>query len=128
MTAVEQEQEWLEANPLHTRRPDLDLVQHGCPSALLDRVVKSWSDNPDNRPTFRETVEFLDKVLEGRPYWGEGGDGERVVLWSESKEQEAVVAAFLETMPANQVVSIVKVESACKTPLCGISMLRRGAR
>jgi hypothetical protein len=25
--------------------------------------VKSWSDNPDNRPTFREAVEFLGKVL-----------------------------------------------------------------
>ena len=110
VTAAEQEQEWLEENPLHTRRPDLDLVQHGCPHALLHWVVKSWSDNPDNRPTFRETVEFLGKVLEGRPYWGEGGDGERVVLWPESKEQEAVVAAFLETMPANQVVSVVKVE------------------
>ena len=68
VTAAEQEQEWLEENPLHTRRPDLDLVQHGCPPPLLDWVVKSWSDNPDNRPTFRETVEFFGKVLEGRPY------------------------------------------------------------
>jgi hypothetical protein len=63
MTAAEQEREWLKENPLHTRRPDLNLVQCGCHPALLDWVVKSWSDNPDNRPTFRESVEFLGKVL-----------------------------------------------------------------
>jgi len=44
VTAAEQEQEWLEENPLRTRRPDLDLVQRGCHPALLDWVVKSWSD------------------------------------------------------------------------------------
>jgi serine/threonine protein kinase len=68
VTAAEQEQEWLEENPLHTRRPDLNLVQLGCHPALLDWVVKSWSDNPDNRPTFREAVEFLGNLLKKRKF------------------------------------------------------------
>jgi hypothetical protein len=63
VTAAEQEQEWIEENPFHTRRQDLDLVQRDCHPALLDWVVKSWSDNPDTRPRFPEAVEFLGKVL-----------------------------------------------------------------
>ena len=90
MTASQQEQERLEENPLHTRRPDLKLVQRGCHPALLEWVEKSWSDNADNRPTFREAVEFLRKVLEGRPYWGEGGTGERIVLTEVQTAQKRV--------------------------------------
>ena len=45
VTALEQEREWLEENPLHTRRPDLNLVQCGCYPALLDWVVMSWLNN-----------------------------------------------------------------------------------
>jgi len=85
VTAAEQEQEWLEENPLHTRRPDLGLVQPGCHPALLDWVVRSWLDNPDNRPTFREAVEFLGKILEGRPYWGQGGSDQGIHLVSLSQ-------------------------------------------
>ena len=87
MTAAEQEQEWLEENPLHTRRPDLNLVQCGCHPALLDWVEMSWSDNAD-KPTFREAVEFLGKVLEGRPYWGQGGSDEGIQLVSFSRGPE----------------------------------------
>jgi hypothetical protein len=56
MTAPEQEQERLEENPLHTRRPDLNLVQLCCHPALLDRVVKSWSDDPiTGQPNLQRT-------------------------------------------------------------------------
>jgi len=109
VTAAEQEQEWLEENPFKDRRPDLSLVSPGCPPSLLDWTMKSWSDNPDKRPTFKEGVEFLDNLLEGRPYWGEGGAGERIIL-PEGTEKEAVVASFLNTLLANQTVAIIKVE------------------
>ena len=109
VTAAEQEQEWLEENPFKDRRPDLSLVSPGCPPSLLDWTMKSWSDNPDKRPTFKEGVEFLDNLLEGRPYWGEGGAGERIIL-PEGTEKEAVVASFRNTLLANQNVAIIKVE------------------
>ena len=109
VTAADQEQEWLEDNPLQDRRPDLDLVSPGCPPALLNFTVKSWSDNPNSRPTFQEAVEFLGNVHEGRRYWGVGGDGERILL-TEGTEKNSVVAAFLTSMPANQNVDIIKVE------------------
>jgi len=109
VSEARQRQRWNKKHPLSHRRPNLDNAEEGCPASLIDWMVHCWADHADDRPTFEECVLFLQKLLEGRPYWGKGGDGERVVL-SESKEKEAVVAAFLETMPANQVVSVVKVE------------------
>jgi hypothetical protein len=114
VTAAEQEQIWLEEHPLHTRRPDLDLVQHGCPPALLDWIVKSWSDNPDNRPTFREAVEFLQNLLEGRPYWGQGGSGEGIQLVSlspDGREFGEIAARFYQTLPRATLVQIDRVEN-----------------
>jgi poly [ADP-ribose] polymerase 7/11/12/13 len=114
VTAAEQEQEWLEENPLHTRRPDLNLVQRGCPPALLDWVVKSWSDHPDSRPTFREAVEFLGKVLEGRPYWGQGGSNEGIQLVSLSpgtREFGEIADRFRETLPQATLVRIDRVQN-----------------
>ena len=56
VSAAEHEKEWLEENPLHTRRPDLNLVQLCCHPALLDRVVKSWSDDPiTGQPNLQRT-------------------------------------------------------------------------
>ena len=109
VSEARQRQRWNKKHPLSDRRPNLDNAEEGCPASLIDWMVHCWADHADDRPTFEECVLFLQKLLEGRPYWGKGGDGERVVL-SEGKEKEAVVAAFLETMPANQVVSVVKVE------------------
>ena len=40
--------------------------------------------------TFREAFEFLGKVLEVRPYWGEGGTGERIVLTEVQTAQKRV--------------------------------------
>ena len=117
MTAAEQEQEWLEENPLHTRRPDLNLVQRGCPPALLDWVVKSRSDNPDSRPTFREAVEFLGKVLEGRPYWGQGGSNEGIQLVSLSpgtRQFGEIADRFRETLPQ---ATLVRIDRAQNGPL-----------
>jgi serine/threonine protein kinase len=45
VSAAEQEKEWIEENPIHTRRQDLNLVQCGCYPALLDWVVMSWLNN-----------------------------------------------------------------------------------
>ena len=114
VTAAEQQQEWLEEHPLHTRRPDLNLVQRGCPPALLDWVEKSWSDNPDDRPTFREGVEFLGKVLEGRPYWGQDGSGRDTQLVSvppSAREFMVIAARFLQTLPQATLVQIERVEN-----------------
>jgi len=50
----------------------------------------------------------LGKVLEVRPYWGEGGTGERIVL-TVGTEQDAV-AAFSNGMSANQNLTVLQVE------------------
>jgi poly [ADP-ribose] polymerase 7/11/12/13 len=111
VTALEQEREWLEENPLHTRRPDLELVQCGCHPALLEWVEKSWSDNADNRPTFRETVEFLGKVLEGRPYWGQGGSKLLVSLSQGTSEFGEIENRFRQTLPQATLVQIDRVQN-----------------
>ena len=52
VTAAEQEQEWLEENPLHTRRPDLGLVQHSCNMAApLPCWTGSWNRGRTIQPT-----------------------------------------------------------------------------
>ena len=76
--------------------------------------MKSWSDHADNRPTFRETVDFLEKVLEGRPYWGQGGSGEGIQLVSlspEGREFGEIAARFFQTLPQASLVQIDRVEN-----------------
>ena len=89
-------------------------MQRGCPPDLLDWVVKSWLDNPDSRPTFREAVEFLGKVLEGRPYWGQGGSNEGIQLVSLSpgtREFGEIADRFRETLPQATLVRIDRVQN-----------------
>ena len=60
-------------------------------------IEKWWSDKPHERSFFPDIVVFLKKLHEGRPYWGQGGDDERIVL-PDGKEKEAVIAAFRRTL------------------------------
>jgi hypothetical protein len=41
---------------------------------MVEWIEKWWSDKPDERPFFRDIVEFVKKLHEGRPSWGQGGD------------------------------------------------------
>jgi poly [ADP-ribose] polymerase 7/11/12/13 len=89
-------------------------VQCGCHPALLEWVEKSWSDNADNRPTFREAVEFLGRVLEGRPYWGQGGSDEGIQLVSlspETREFGEIAARFRKTLQQATLVRIDRVQN-----------------
>ena len=54
-------------------------------------------------------------VLEGRPYWGQGGSGEGTKLVSVSSsalEFKEIAARFLQTLPQATVVQIDRVETA----------------
>jgi len=75
--------------------------------------VRSWSDNAD-KPTFREAVEFLGKVLEGRPYWGQGGSDEGIQLVSlspETREFGEIAARFRKTLQQATLVRIDRVQN-----------------
>jgi poly [ADP-ribose] polymerase 10/14/15 len=115
VSAAQQEAEWLDDHPLPERRPDLDKVQSGCHPALLECMENWWSDKPDERPFFPDIVEFLKKLHEGRPYWGQGGDDERIVL-PDGKEKESVIAAFRRTLGPVR-VTVAKVERLQKKNL-----------
>jgi hypothetical protein len=97
ISAAQQEAECLEDYPVRERRPDLGKVEFGCHPALLERMEKWWSDKPDESPFFPDIVEFLKKLHAGRPYWGQGGDDERIVL-PDGKEKEAVIVVFRRTL------------------------------
>jgi len=105
---AEQEKEWLEDNPIHNRRPDLSQVAADCPQALIDWTKQCWEDNAKDRPTFKECVLFLQRLNEGRPYWGVGGLDQRLVLL-DGKERDSVVAAFMESL-TNYMVTVHSVE------------------
>jgi hypothetical protein len=46
-------------NPLNERRPDLALVEAGCPAPLLSLVERCWVDVPTERPSVEEFIEVL---------------------------------------------------------------------
>jgi poly [ADP-ribose] polymerase 10/14/15 len=100
---------WNQQNPLLTRRPDLvGQVQSGCPSFLRCLIEKCWSDNPDERPEFRQILDSLGKLQEGRPHWGDGGNGVRVVL-PDGGEKTSIIQVFQNTLGAVQ-TKVTKVE------------------
>jgi len=109
---------WNKKNPLHTRRPDLvGQVQSGCPSFLGRLIEKCWSDNPDERPDFRQILDSLGKLQEGRPYWGDGGNGVRVVL-PDGGEKTDVLTAFQNTLGTVH-TTVTKVERVQNPELWG---------
>jgi hypothetical protein len=126
-SAAQQEEDWIEDNPLNVvriltkcnllpdRRPDLGKVQFGCHPALLERMEKWWSDKPHERPFFPDIVEFLKKLYEGRLYWGQGSEDARIVL-PDGKEKEAVTAAFRRTLGSVR-ATVAKVERVQKKNL-----------
>ena len=113
VTAEEQEAEWFEENPLNARRPNLAHAQPGCPPALVGLMSKCWADDAVSRPTFRECLAFMERLEEGRPYWGKGGNDVRVIL-PEGQEKAGVVAAFMKTLPAQRfnVLGVERVQNA----------------
>jgi poly [ADP-ribose] polymerase 10/14/15 len=109
---------WNKKNPLHTRRPDLvGQVQSGCPSFLVCLIEKCWSDNPDERPDFKQILDSLGKLQEGRPYWGDGGNGVRVVL-PDGAEKTDILKTFQNTLGAVQ-TTVIKVERVQNPKLWG---------
>ncbi|CAD8183086.1 unnamed protein product [Paramecium octaurelia] len=40
-------------------RPDLNLIQLGCPSFLKDLKIKCWDKDPNKRPSFKEITQYL---------------------------------------------------------------------
>ena len=54
--------EWLEAHPLSERRPDLSLIEPGCPEALIELVTQCWADDADARPIFSECLEEIERI------------------------------------------------------------------
>jgi poly [ADP-ribose] polymerase 10/14/15 len=60
----------------------------------------------------------MERLEEGRPYWGAGGDDVRVML-PDGEEKEGVQAAFVKTLPAHgidrmslQILQIERVQNA----------------
>jgi poly [ADP-ribose] polymerase 10/14/15 len=103
-----QRAKWNKKNPLHTRRPDLGQVQSGCPYFLQCLIEKCWLDNPDERPEFKQILDSLGKLQEGRPYWGDGGNDVRVVL-PDGAEKTSIIQVFQNTLGAVQ-MQVIKVE------------------
>lgn len=66
-TKEEQLDDWLDDNPIEERRPSLDLVQDGCPPALVDLVQLCWADETDARPTFEAILAMLSSVNVSAP-------------------------------------------------------------
>jgi receptor-interacting serine/threonine-protein kinase 2 len=61
--SIEQQRaEWLEDNPLYTRRPDLSLAEAGCPEALCALAKRCWADEPTERPEFSECLAALNAI------------------------------------------------------------------
>ena len=56
----QQKKRWLKKNPLESRRPDLKLVEDGCPPCLLQLVPLCWADDAQARPTFADLEHMLD--------------------------------------------------------------------
>ena len=88
-----------------------------CPSGVGREVVVGQrgqlTDNAD-KLTFREAVEVLRKVLEGRPYWGQGGSNEGIQLVSLSPgtlEFGEIADRFRETLPQATLVRIDRVQN-----------------
>eukprot|EP01046_Picozoa_sp_COSAG06_P067480 COSAG06_NODE_17515_length_936_cov_0.822196_1_plen_101_part_10 len=46
-------------NPLNERRPDLSLVEAGCPAPLLSMMERCWVDVPSERPSVEQFIEAL---------------------------------------------------------------------
>lgn len=44
-------------------RPDLNLIQDGCPITLRDLMIRCWDHDPLKRPTFNEAVSILRSIL-----------------------------------------------------------------
>ena len=108
---------WNRRNPLHTRRPDLGQVKCGCPYFLQCLIEKCWLDNPDERPEFKQILDSLGKLQEGRPYWGDGGNGVMVVL-PDGAEKTSIMQAFQNTLGAVQ-TKVIKVERVQNPKLWG---------
>ena len=51
-----QHTEWLEDHPVVDRRPDLTIVEDGCPPGIKDIIQRCWADEPADRPSFTECV------------------------------------------------------------------------
>ena len=66
VSEARQRERWNKKHPLIHRRPDLDKTEEGCPASLIAWMVHCWADHANNRPTFEESVLFLQKLLEGR--------------------------------------------------------------
>jgi len=80
-------------------------------------IEKCWSDNPDERPDFRQILDSLGKLQEGRPYWGDGGNGVRVVL-PDGGEKTDVLKAFQNTLGTVH-TTVTKVERVQNPELWG---------
>jgi serine/threonine protein kinase len=49
----DQRLDWLDDNPLSERRPSLKGIEEGCPGELRDIVTTCWSDDVNNRSSFK---------------------------------------------------------------------------
>jgi len=131
VTVAEQKKEWLEENPIHGRRPDMRQIASDCPQALIDWTTQCWADNAIERPTFSDCVGFFKRLGEGRPYWGEGGFDQRLIL-PDGKEKEFVMLAFMKTLEKYTIAvqSVERVQnSALWNPFLAkkISMMQRNS-
>ena len=64
-----QQELWNKQCPLASRRPNLDLVDVGCPEELKRLAVRCWADDPRDRPDFKECVELLHVMAQrGQPH------------------------------------------------------------
>jgi hypothetical protein len=53
----QQRQGWNDDNPLSRRRPDLTVVEDGCPPALTELVQRCWADEAADRPSVRPAAQ-----------------------------------------------------------------------
>ena len=53
----QQRQGWNDDNPLSRRRPDLTVVEDGCPPVLTELVQRCWADEAADRPSVRPAAQ-----------------------------------------------------------------------
>ena len=61
-TEEQQQQVWIEDNPLSSRRPDLDQLEAGCPEDAVALMQRCWADEMKERPTVDECLAELSRI------------------------------------------------------------------
>jgi serine/threonine protein kinase len=47
---------------LEKKRPNLNAIPNDCPPGLIELMKTCWSDEPSQRPSFEQIIEYLNRL------------------------------------------------------------------